>query len=149
MNSTNNINNEPIDRGYDMYGRKKPDLLPARDCAITAAKAADSKKATDILVLEVGDLVGLTEYFVIATAANRLQARAVCDEVEKQCLEKAGAKVKHCEGTGDNSWNLLDYGSFIVHVFSPEAREFYKLEDVWKNAPSIDLQKEAGIESSE
>lgn len=136
---------EPIDQGVDMYGRPKPKLLGPRACAIIAAQAADSKKATDIMVQEVGDLIGVTEYFVIVTASNNRQVEAVVDEIEEQVREKGGAKPLHIEGTSDGTWSLLDYGSFIVHVFQPETREYYRLEALWNDAPLIDLEKEAGL----
>ena len=70
-------NNAPINQGVDMYGRQKPDLLSPRECAIIAAQAANEKKATDIMVQQVGDLIGVTEYFVICTASNNRQVDAV------------------------------------------------------------------------
>lgn len=69
-------NNAPINQGVDMYGRQKPDLLSPRECAIIAAQAANEKKATDIMVQQVGDLIGVTEYFVICTASNNRQVDA-------------------------------------------------------------------------
>ncbi len=144
MTEQNNME-EPIDQGVDMYGRPKPKLLGPRACAIIAAQAADSKKATDIMVQEVGDLIGVTEYFVIVTASNNRQVEAVVDEIEEQVREKGGAKPLHIEGTSDGTWSLLDYGSFIVHVFQPETREYYRLEALWNDAPLIDLEKEAGL----
>ena len=110
------MNNEAhINQGVDMYGRQKPDLLSPRECAIIAAQAADEKKATDIMVQQVGDLIGVTEYFVICTASNNRQVEAVVDEIEEQCRVRGGAKPFHIEGTADGTWSLLDYGSFIVH----------------------------------
>ncbi len=144
MTEQNNME-EPIDQGVDMYGRPKPKLLGPRACAIIAAQAADSKKAMDIMVQEVGDLIGVTEYFVIVTASNNRQVEAVVDEIEEQVREKGGAKPLHIEGTSDGTWSLLDYGSFIVHVFQPETREYYRLEALWSDAPLIDLEKEAGL----
>ena len=140
-----NAMEEPIDQGTDMYGRPKPALLGPRACAIIAAQAADSKKATDIMVQEVGELIGVTEYFVIATASNNRQVDAVVDEIEEQVRTRGGAKPLHLEGTADGTWSLLDYGDFIVHVFQPETRDYYRLESLWKDAPLVDLEKEAGL----
>lgn len=128
-----------------MYGRPKPEPLSARECAIIAARAADGKKATDIMVQEVGALIGVTDYFVIATAANNRQVEAVVDEVEEACLKEGHVKPYHREGTDDGTWSLLDYGSFIVHVFQPETRDYYRLEALWNDAPVIDLEQEAGL----
>ncbi len=116
-----------------------------KDMAIIAARAADEKKATDIVVQNVGELISVTEYFVIVTAANNRQVSAIIDEIEEQERKQAGVKPLHREETRDGSWELLDYGSVVVHVFQPETREFYRLEALWNDAPVMDLAAEAGI----
>lgn len=123
--------------------------MTSRECAIIAAQAADEKKATDIMVQDVQELVSITDYFVIATAANALQVAAIIDEVEKRLREQAQVKPLHREGTQDGLWALLDYGSFIVHIFQPETRDYYRLEALWNDAPIIDLAKEAGLDNLE
>lgn len=117
----------------------------AKECALIAARAADEKKATDIMVQEVKDLISVTDYFVIATAANSRQVESIIDEIEEQERKLAGVKPLHREGTADGLWALLDYGEFVVHVFQPETREYYRLEALWNDAPIIDLAKEAGL----
>ena len=117
----------------------------SRKCAIVAAQAADEKKATDIMVQEVRDLIGVTDYFVIATASNSRQVEAIIDEVEDELREQCGIKPTHREGSSDGSWSLLDYGDIVVHVFQPETREYYRLEALWNDAPIVDLAKEAGL----
>lgn len=117
----------------------------AKECALIAARAADEKKATDIMVQEVKDLISVTDYFVIATAANSRQVESIIDEIEEQERKIAGVKPLHREGTADGLWALLDYGEFVVHVFQPETREYYRLEALWNDAPIIDLTKEAGL----
>ena len=116
-----------------------------KDMAIIAARAADEKKATDIVVQNVGDLISVTEYFVIVTASNNRQVGAIIDEIEEQERVQAGMKPLHREETRDGSWELLDYGSVVVHVFQHETREFYRLESLWNDAPVMDLVTEAGI----
>ena len=116
-----------------------------KDIAIIAARAADEKKATDIIVQNVGEIISVTEYFVIVTAANNRQVSAIIDEIEEQEREQANVKPLHREETRDGSWELLDYGSVVVHVFQPETREFYRLEALWNDAPVMDLAVEAGI----
>lgn len=116
-----------------------------RECALIAACAADEKKATDIMVQEVGELISVTEYFVIATASNNRQVAAIIDEIEEKLRDQAHIKPVHREGTQDGTWSLLDYGSFVVHVFQPETREYYRLEALWNDAPVIDLAAEAGL----
>lgn len=117
----------------------------SRECALIAARAADDKKATDIMIQEVGDLIGVTEYFVIATASNNRQVEAIVDEIEDAVRIQAQIKPLHREGTQDGTWSLLDYGSFVVHVFQPETREYYRLEALWNDAPVVDLAVEAGL----
>lgn len=117
----------------------------SRECAIIAARAADAKKATDIMVQEVRELIGVTDYFVIATAANNRQVDAIIDEVEDKLREERDLRPVHREVSGDGSWSLLDYGNVVVHVFQPETREYYRLEALWNAAPIIDLAAEAGL----
>jgi len=119
--------------------------LNSRDRALIAARAADEKKATDIMVQEVRELISVTDYFVIATATNNRQVSAIIDEIEKKEIELASVKPLHREGTADGLWALLDYGDFVVHVFQPETREYYRLEALWNDAPVIDLSKEEGF----
>ena len=119
-----------------------------KDMAIIAARAADEKKATDIIVQNVGELISVTEYFVIVTASNSRQVGAIIDEIEEQERVQAGMKPLHREETRDGSWELLDYGSVVVHVFQPETREYYRLEALWNDAPVMDLAAEAGIDDA-
>ena len=116
----------------------------SREAALIAAKAADEKKATDIMVIDVSELTSVTDYFVIATAANNRQVNAIIDEIEEEGRAKAGRKPLHREGIEAGTWALLDYGDYVVHVFQPEARDYYRLETLWNDAPVLDLQ-EAGI----
>lgn len=120
----------------------------SRECALIAARAADERKATDIVVIEVGELIGVTDYFVIVTCANTPQVEAVLDSVEEAVRLEAGIKPISREQTRDHTWELLDYGSFVVDVFQSEAREFYRLETLWGDAPIVDIA-EAGVEHPE
>ena len=136
---------------FDISGstaKPRPDVaqLSLRECALLAAKVADSKKATDIMVQHVGEIISATEYFVIVTAANNRQVKAIVDEIEEQLEKQAGETPLHRETTQDLSWELLDYGGYVVHVFQPETREFYRLEALWNEAPVIDLAAEAGLD---
>ena len=118
--------------------------LSSRECAIIAARAADEKKATDIMIQDVRELVSVTDYFVIATAANSRQVDAITEEIEEQGRVQGGVKPLHREGEG-SVWCLLDYGNFVVHVFQTEARDYYRLEQLWNDAPVLDLAEEAGL----
>lgn len=120
------------------------DLSP-KEKALIAARAADEKKASDIMVQEVKELISVTDYFVIATAMNNRQVKSIIDEIEEKERLLAGVKPLHREGTQDGMWALLDYGDFVVHVFQPETRDYYRLEALWNDAPVIDLATEAGL----
>lgn len=119
--------------------------VDAKELAIIAAKAADGKKATDIVVQNVGELIGVTDYFVIVSAANNRQVNAIVDAIEEDIRLAAHIHPTHREQTRDGSWELLDYGNIVVHVFQPETREFYRLEELWSDAPVLDLAEEAGL----
>ncbi len=119
-----------------------------RECALIAARAADERKATDIMVISVGDVIDVTDFFVIATGQNTPQVEAILDSVEEALRKEAGVKPISREQTKDHSWELIDYGDFVVDVFQPEVREFYRLETLWGDAPVVDLA-EAGIEHPE
>lgn len=110
----------------------------AHDLAVAAAQVADAHHAKDVVVLHVGDVVALTEYFVIAEASNKRLVSAVVGEVEAQLkvlLERAPIRV---EGMRENQWVLIDYGDVIVHVFLSEIRDFYEIERLYTDVPKIE-----------
>jgi ribosome-associated protein len=121
------------------------DHMTSTDRARIAAHAADDKKAEDILVLDVADIMGIVDAFVITHASNTRLVRAIVDEVKEQLLVLAGAKPRSVEGLDDMTWVLLDYGDLIVHVFLEETREFYGLERLWADAPRIAWKGAAAI----
>ena len=116
--------------------------MPAQDEAVdlatTACAAAVDKKATDPLVLDVADLLGVVEVFVLASAANDRQLRAVAQEVEHQVREQLDRRPLRREGTPDSGWVLLDYGDAVCHLFLAAQREFYDLERLWSDVPRRD-----------
>ncbi len=120
----------------------------SRACALIAARAADERKATDIMIIQVGALVDVTEYFILATGANAPQVEAILENIEEKLRDEAGVKPFSREVTRDHNWELLDYGDFVVNVFQPEARDYYRLESLWNDAPIVDVE-EAGIEFPE
>ena len=96
--------------------------MDPRRAAIAAAVAADAKKATDIMVQEVSELIGVTDYFIIVTAKNNAQVDAIIDAVEEKLRDEMDMRPAHREVSRDGSWSLLDYGCIVVHVFQPETR---------------------------
>ena len=103
-----------------------------------AARAADAKKGDDIVVLDVGEIIGIVECFVITAAPNTRLVRTIVEEVERQVFEQTGEKPRAVEGLRDASWVLLDYGDLVVHVFLTETREFYGLERLWADADRME-----------
>src|SRR4051812_1439002 len=114
---------------------------------IAAARAADSKSADDVVVLEVGPVMAVCGYFVIASGSNSRLVRTVAEEVEEQLTQAGGPKPLRTEGLDDLRWVLLDYGDFVVHIFSDEARAFYDLERLWRDVPRIDWREPAPVEA--
>lgn len=116
--------------------------LTSEEKALIAARAADGKKATDIIIQDVRELVGVTDFFCIVTAANNRQIDAVIDAIQEAELEQADVKPIGIEGAQEGFWALLDYGDFVVHVFQPEGRDYYRLEEIWNDAPTVDFRVE-------
>ena len=107
-----------------------------------AARAAEDKKAIELVVLDLRKAAGFTDYFVICSGTNPRQIRAIADSVI-EALGREGARPAHVEGYDRSEWILLDYFDFIVHVFAPETRLFYGLERLWGSAERIELQPAA------
>jgi ribosome-associated protein len=112
----------------------------AVEVAVTAARTADDKKADRTLVLFVGDVLSITDYFVITSAPNRRLVRLVVDEVEKAVREKHGRSPVRVEGVAEQQWVLIDYGDAVIHVFSDEIRAYYEIERLYRDVPKIDWQ---------
>ena len=104
------------------------------------AALADSKAATEILALDMRKLVSYTDFLVICTARNERQARAIGDEVRLRIKEKEdGLLPGGTDGDGSAGWIILDYLDCVLHIFTAEARERYRLEELWREAPRLEL----------
>lgn len=99
-------------------------------------RAAEDKKAADIKVLDLRPVTTFTDFFVIATGGNQRQAQAICDEVERAMRER-GERSTAVEGYENAEWILMDFGDLVVHIFSPQARSYYELERLWRDAPEV------------
>jgi ribosome-associated protein len=104
----------------------------------TAARAASDKLAEDIVAFDVSDQLVITDAFLLCSAANDRQVRAIVDEVEKR-LREIGAKPVRREGEREARWVLLDYADVVIHVQHEEERQFYALERLWRDCPLLDL----------
>lgn len=103
------------------------------------AALADSKKAEDLVVLDMRGLVAYTDFLAICTARNERQAKAIADEVRLRVKREWGVLPGGVEDAGEAGWTILDYLDCVMHVFTPEARERYQLEDLWRDAPRLEL----------
>ena len=112
------------------------------ELAKVAAIAADSKKASDLILLDLSSKTDVCDYFLICTGENSRQVDAIVDEVRAKVSANCGVSPLSCEGREGLSWVLLDYGSVVVHVFKPETRDFYRLERLWGDAPRVELNLE-------
>ena len=106
-----------------------------------AVRAAESKKATDIRVLDLSGITSFADYFVICTGANPRNVQAISDEVAMR-VKQHGELPLNIEGYNQAEWVLADYGDFLVHIFSPKAREYYDLERLWRHAKVVEVPPE-------
>ncbi len=112
----------------------------SEELARCAARGASDLKATDVIVLEVGSLLSIVGYFVIAGASNPRQVRAVVDNVEAKVKSELGRSPVRTEGVREQQWTLIDYGDVVVHVFLDSVREFYEIERLYMDAPRIEWE---------
>ena len=113
-------------------------MLTAKQVAFEVTKALDEKKGVNIKLLKIDKVSSLADYFLICTGTSNTHVRTLCDYAE-YTLEQLGEPMLGREGHRGNSWELLDFGSIVVHVFTEEAREFYSLERLWADAEEINI----------
>ena len=114
-------------------------MLTANEVALQVTKALDEKKGMDIKLLKIDEVSSLADYFLICTGTSSTHVKTLCDYAE-YAMEQMGETMLGREGHRGNSWELLDYGSVVVHVFTDEARKFYDLERLWADAEVVDLK---------
>ncbi len=110
--------------------------------AVVAARAAAEKQGSDIIVLNVGDVLSITEFFVVASASNIRQVRAIADEVKLMANLECDRSPGRAEGLREGQWVLLDFGDVVVHIFSEETRRFYEIERLYSDVPKVKWQAE-------
>ena len=107
-----------------------------------AIRCASEKKAFDLVALDLRNIASFTEFFVIASGANQRQVQAVADEINEQLKKQLSTRAIRIEGYNSSDWVLLDYGDFVFHIFNGEAREFYDLARLWRDARRVELPKD-------
>ncbi len=115
-------------------------MLTTKEIAYEVTRALDSKKGMDIKLLKIDRVSTLADYFLICTGTSNTHVKTLCDYAE-YTLENLGEPMLGREGHRGNSWELLDFGSVVVHVFTDEARKFYDLERLWADAEVIDISE--------
>ena len=113
-------------------------MLSAKEVALAVTKALDEKKGQDIKLRRIDRVSSLADYFLICTGTSSTHVKTLCDYAE-YTLEQLGEPMLGREGHRGNSWELLDYGTIVIHVFTDEARKFYDLERLWADAEKVDL----------
>lgn len=116
------------------------------ELARVAATAADEKKATDIVVIDLTDQSDVCDYFVICTTLNKPQSDAVLEAVEEKVKANCQEAPLSIEGRAGSNWTLMDYGAVVVHVFRPESRDYFRLERLWADARRVSFGLEGEAE---
>ncbi|MBN1994807.1 MAG: ribosome silencing factor [Anaerolineae bacterium] len=109
-------------------------VLEANELVHAVVDIIAGKKATNVLTLDMRNITLLADYYILCDATSSRQIRAISDELMEK-LKWAGARLAVMEGTPESGWMLIDFGSVIVHIFSPEQRAYYQLEELWQDAP--------------
>ncbi len=124
--------------GSERRGTGRTVDTSALELARMIAGIADAEHGSNVIVLEVGDVLGVTEYFVIVSASNRRLVHTLVEEIEVQTKDQIGRSPLRSEGVRENQWVLVDYGDVVVHVFLAEIRDFYEIERLYTDVPKID-----------
>ncbi len=121
-------------------------MFKSIDIALAAARSADEKQGRNIVILDVGDVLAITDFFVVIDAPNRRLVRTLVDEIEQSVRELSGRSPVRLEGLKEQQWVLVDYGDVIVHVFLDEVRRFYEIERLYRDVGKVDWTD--GLEQS-
>jgi ribosome-associated protein len=135
---------DPV-RGLDRSAPVRDAVPDALRRAAVVAHAAAEKKGEEIVVLDVGDIISITEAFVVVSASNTRLVRTIVEEVELALKLSDDEGPRSTEGLDDASWVLMDYGDMIVHVFLDETRDYYDLDRLWADAPQVDWERFAPL----
>jgi ribosome-associated protein len=127
------------ERGSALAERRAATPEASAGLARRVGSIADAKGGSDIVALDVRELVGYTDFLVICTARNERQAKAIADEVHAQLKRDDGLLPERVEGVGESRWILMDYLDCVLHVFVPEMRDRYRLETLWGEAEELSL----------
>ncbi|MCB9077297.1 MAG: ribosome silencing factor [Anaerolineaceae bacterium] len=110
--------------------------MESNELAHAIVEIMDNKKASNVMLLDMRDVTLLADYYILCDGSSRRQINAIADELIEE-LKKSGSQPARVEGTPESGWMLIDFGSVVVHVFSPEKRDYYQLEELWQAAPIV------------
>ena len=113
-------------------------IPPALDRVIAAAKVAEENKGHDVVILDIRELTKTFDYFLIASGSSRRQLYAIGDEIQRKLVREMGDECMSVSGHNEGKWIVIDYGDIVVHLFEPETREYYALEELWGKAGKVD-----------
>jgi len=123
---------------YEAISRRTPDRIArATELAKVCARIADDNRAKDIVILDLRPATAIVDLFVIATANSRRQSHAIASEIDSE-MKKRGEHKLGMEGSEEGRWTLIDYGDFVVHIFSPTDRSYYSLDEIWGDAAKVE-----------
>jgi ribosome-associated protein len=125
-----------IKTGARFYLGRAQQLQPPEPLWLTAVRAADSKQARNLVALDVREISSFADYFLICSGANTRQIQSIADEIESK-LKEAGEYPSSVEGYQNAEWVLIDYGDFVIHIFSEKARAYYDLDRLWRDAKRL------------
>jgi ribosome-associated protein len=126
---------------HEAVARRTPDrIAKAAELAKVCARIADDNRAKDIVILDLRHGTPLVDYFVIATAASRRQSHAIASEIDSE-MKRRGERKLGMEGSEEGRWTLIDYGDFVVHIFSPTDRTYYALDEIWGDAKHVEWRE--------
>lgn len=128
----------PLDHSAKSNAQKRPGPIEsALNRALLAAQTAEDNRGTNVVVLDTRELTSMFDYFVIATGSSRRQIHAMSEEIDHALEDRMGDRRLGIEGYEESRWVLLDYGDVVVHLFEPETRAYYALEDLWGHAKRV------------
>ena len=127
---------------------KTTKFLPSYDRALIAAQISEDNRAKNIVILDLRELTQFFDFFVIASGTSRRQMHAVSEEIDHEFEDRLGDKRLSISGYRESRWIVLDYGDIVVHLFEPETREFYALEELWGRAKTVPFEPKPIDESS-
>jgi len=134
----------PVGNDPALQTAREKGANPALEHALAAARTARENRGQDIVVLDMRELSSMFDYFVLATGTSRRQLHAMSDEIDRVLEVELGQRRLGIEGYQESRWILLDYGDVVIHLFDPETRAYYALEELWAHAPRVALPADDG-----